>query len=1102
MTTEHVVVLFTDVVGSTELAMAHTPDGADDVRRAHFAVLRQAIAGAGGTEVKNLGDGLMVVFGSASAAVACAVAMQQGVERESRNRELRVGLRVGLSGGETTHEDDDYFGDPVVEAARLCAACESGQILAADVVRLMAGRRNRHECRSVGTLELKGLPDPVESVEVIWEILEATKAATRIPLPSRLAVRPDIGIVGRKVELDALDEAAKRTGHGEPREFFLISGEAGLGKTTLVAEIARRAYENGACVLFGHCEEDLATPYQLFAEALGHYITHASEDRLLAHVAAHGSELSRVVTNMASRIPQLPPTKATDADSERFLLFSSMVGLLADAAAEQPIVLVVDDLQWADKASLLFLRHLAATTQPMRLLVLGTFRDSELSNTHPLLEALATLHRQAGVTRLELAGMDQSEVVAFMEAAAGYSLDETEIGLADAVHRETEGNPFFVTEVLRHLSESGAISRDAEGRWRAVGPIEDMILPDSLREVIGARLGRLGEETGRVLTMAAAIGRDFDLDLLALSIERSEDEVLDFLDLAATASIVRELTDGPGHYNFSHALIQHALYQDLGPTRQARAHRAIALALEVLCGDRPGSRIGELARHWGSTGRAGDAMKAITYARGAGDAALRTLSPGDALRYYTQALDLTEGAGLAEPTLEIDLTIGMGMAQRQTGDPAFRETLLDATRRAAAIDDTDRLVTGALANDRGWASASGKVDTEKVALLELARDRLSADDPRRALILGTLCAELAFSGTVEERQGLADEALAIAEAYGDDATVIRILNHLVFPLLVPALLDQSLAWSADALVRAERVGDPVLLYFAAIYRATVATRAGDVDEVDRCLGIAEPLVRMLDQPPMSWEFTFHQAKRAQIAGDTATAEALAAAAFQIGVDCGQPDAETFFGVQLAAVSWQRGTMGDLAPLLEAMIVESPGLPTLKASLALAYTQADRLDEARVLLDAFAATGFDLPQDSAWLNGMTEYAEAAIACRDRRFAEPLFDMLKPWSAQFSSAGGVTAEGPVATMLGGLAAVLGRWDDAEAYFAGAKGFCSRVGAVYFGAHVDLLWGQKLLDQGRHEDVGRARDLLTAAQSTATAQGYGLIEARAASALAGSA
>ena len=171
MTTENVTVLFTDLVGSTALASSLAPEAADELRREHFSILRQAIAEAGGTEVKNLGDGLMVVFASASAALACAVAMQQGVERDNRDREQSVGLRVGLSGGEVSREDDDYFGDPVVEAARLCAACESGQILAADVVRLMAGRRSRHECRSLGELSLKGLPDPVETVEVRWEPL-------------------------------------------------------------------------------------------------------------------------------------------------------------------------------------------------------------------------------------------------------------------------------------------------------------------------------------------------------------------------------------------------------------------------------------------------------------------------------------------------------------------------------------------------------------------------------------------------------------------------------------------------------------------------------------------------------------------------------------------------------------------------------------------------------------------------------------------------------------------------------------------------------------------------------------------------------------------
>ena len=178
MRTENVALLFTDVVGSTELAQGLSPEAADEVRRAHFSTLRQALAEAGGTEVKNLGDGLMVVFGSASAALSCAVAMQQGVERDNRGREHSVGLRVGLSGGEVTREDDDYFGDPVIEAARLCATCESGQVLAADVVRLMAGRRSRQEYNALGPLALKGLPDPVETVEVRWEPLG--RAATNV----------------------------------------------------------------------------------------------------------------------------------------------------------------------------------------------------------------------------------------------------------------------------------------------------------------------------------------------------------------------------------------------------------------------------------------------------------------------------------------------------------------------------------------------------------------------------------------------------------------------------------------------------------------------------------------------------------------------------------------------------------------------------------------------------------------------------------------------------------------------------------------------------------------------------------------------------------
>jgi class 3 adenylate cyclase len=239
VTTENVAVLFTDMVGSTALASGLSPDAADELRRRHVSALRQAVAEAGGTEVKNLGDGLMVVFASTSAALSCAVTMQQGIERDNRARKQTVGLRVGLSVGEVTREEDDYFGDPVIEAARLCAACEGGQILAADVVRLMAGRRSRHECTSVGPLLLKGFPDAVETVEVRWEPLGGT-ATNNVPLPDRLGIRPAAGVIGRAGETATIVDAFKRVAGREGRNVFLVSGEAGLGKSTLIAVRALR----------------------------------------------------------------------------------------------------------------------------------------------------------------------------------------------------------------------------------------------------------------------------------------------------------------------------------------------------------------------------------------------------------------------------------------------------------------------------------------------------------------------------------------------------------------------------------------------------------------------------------------------------------------------------------------------------------------------------------------------------------------------------------------------------------------------------------------------------------------------------------------------
>ncbi len=1094
VTMENVAILFTDIVGSTELSRRLAAEEADDVRRSHFSILRRAIAEAGGTEVKNLGDGLMVVFSSASAALACAVTMQQGVEQSNRVSPEAVGLRVGLSVGEAANEDGDYFGDPVVEAARLCARCDGGQILATDFVRAMAGRRNRHECRSLGELTLKGMPDTVETVEVRWEPLRGPMDAGAIPLPSRLAVRPDVGVLGRVGEIASIAQAFKRVLSGGRHEVVLVSGEPGLGKTTLVAEASRAAYDAGAIVLFGHSEEDLATPYQLFAEAFGRYVTHAPEELLLAHVAAHGSELGRLVPALGSRIRDLPTSRATDADTERFLLFAAAVGLLASVSERQPVVLVLDDLQWADKGSLLMLRHLAASDVPMQLLILGTYRDREISGG-ALPEVLAALHRVGGVARIELTGLDDAGVIALMEAAAGHELDKDAVGLAHAISRETDGNPFFVSEVLRNLVETGSIAQNMEGRWEANPTLDVTALPDSVREVIGARLLRLGKEAGRILSVAAVIGRDFDLDLLARATNSAEDEVLEVLDAATAVSLVRELADAPGRFSFAHALIQHTLYENLSLTRRARAHRNVAEALEILGGSQPSARVGELARHWTNAGQPKDLDKAIRYSRLAGEAALDGLAPADAVVNLTQALGLYLELADPDPAMGIDLAIGLGTAQRQTGDPSYRETLLDAGRRAADLGLGERVVKAALANDRGTFSTLTDIDTEKVDVLETALALLPDDHHARALVLANLCQELTFASSLERRRALADEAVALAEATANDAIIVRVLCQICNPLRVPHLLAQDLAWTADALARAERIGDPVLLFWAASRRNSVAGCVGNVEEMDRCLAITESLADQLNQPMLVWMHTLQCAARALIDGVIDHAERLANRAYELGTDSGQPDAFRMFGSQFHAVSFQRGTIGAIIPILEDSAAVNPDDPS--AALVVAYAEVGRTDDARRLLTKLVSQEFEVPLDLLWTTNMAWFAEAAIECGDQNSAVSIFERLSPWADQFCSSG-VTSFGPISHYLGGLAGVLRLYDDADSYFAHSAAMSDRMGARFFAARTDLVWGRMLAERKAPGDTKLARMRLRGAHATATLYGYGTVERRAAEVL----
>ena len=917
-------------------------------------------------------------------------------------------------------------------------------------------------------------------------------ASRRIPLPPRLD-RAAARFVGRGDEQRLIADAWARASAGPHREIVLIAGEAGVGKTSLTTRAARAAFDDGAIVLFGHCDEDLVAPYQLFAEVLNHYVTHAPEEALKAHVAEYGPALLRLAPALARRLPDLQAPRAADADAERSLLFAAATGLLADAAAEHPVMLVLDDIQWADEGGLSLLRRLAAADRPMRLMAIATYRDNEAG---ALLDTLAALHRQPGVRRLELKGLNDAEVLEFVEAMAGDG--DASRAVARAIREETDGNAFFVEELLRHLQETGALAGD--GRWASAGATDRFALPASLRDVISARIARLGPENSRTLGLAAVIGRDFDFELLARVAGADEGALLDMLDAASAAALIQELPEAAGRYRFAHALIQHALYQDMGAARRVVAHRKVANALEQIRGAEAERRLGELARHWGHAPQPHDVPKAVDYAYRAGSAALGALAPGVAKGYFASAGALIDQHGVADSALEIDVAIGLGLAQRQSGDPAFRQTLLNAGEKADRLGDAARLVRAALAIDRGWHSAAGATDTEKVALLERALQRTPAQSPDRPLILGALCSELAFGATLDHRLTLAEEAIALARATRDDAIIVRTLNQMAFSLAVPSLYKSLETWTEEALERATRLGDPLPLYYAAMYRATSLIRVNDIAAADACYAIAGKIVRQLELPPLSWEYTFHMSKRAQIAGDLDRAEKLAGEAATIGAESGQPDAQMCFGVQMAAITWMRGAMGAFAPMLEALIAANPGLPTIRASLAMAYGQAQQFEDAVRILEEFADTNYDLPQDAAWLNGMTEYADAAIACRDPRFAAALYDVLAPWADHFSSAGGLTAEGPVCLCLGGLATVLGRYDDADRFLAQSEEICERNEMRFYAALTSLRRGQMLMARGSGRDRDMAKALLASARGVAAENGYGAIE-RDAAAQAGS-
>src|SRR5215468_4492365 len=489
-----VTLLFTDLVDSTALLQRVGDERAQRVLHGHRQLLREALAGHGGREVKWLGDGVLTTFASVADGVRCAVTMAQRARRPVAGE--RLGLRVGLHVGEVLHDEAaDYVGTPVVLARRLCGRAAAGQILCGSVVVELLRGRQGFEFAPVGALDLKGFPEPMAAYEV------------RYRPEARAALLRHTPFTGRTAELRRLtrrlDEACAGQGG-----VVLLAGEPGIGKTRLIAEVAETARAQGALVLWGRCYEgEAARPFGPFAEALGEYARTAAPEVLRADLGLHAAPLTRLLPLLRERLPDLPDPVPLEPAEERVRLLDAVAQSLLAVAARMPTVLVLDDLHWADAGTVALLRHVARFAPRARLLVLGAYRDVEVEAHHPLTEALGTLPRETSYEQFGLGGLGAAGIKELVDTVADR---EMPMAWVEALTRETSGNPFFLREVLLHLAEEGALV-PAHGS-AAPGP-ENLQLPDTVRQVIARRLARLPGATAELLQVASAFTSGIDFEV-------------------------------------------------------------------------------------------------------------------------------------------------------------------------------------------------------------------------------------------------------------------------------------------------------------------------------------------------------------------------------------------------------------------------------------------------------------------------------------------------------------------------------------------------------------------------------------------------------------
>ena len=1057
--------LFTDIEGSTRL-LKQLGDRYADVLAAHHRSLGEAFAKHGGQVVDTQGDAFFVAFPRARDAVEAAAAAQRALAAERWPDAIELRVRMGIHTGEPTVGADRYVGLGVHRAARISSIGHGGQVLLSNATRALVEDElpSGVGLRDLGEHRLKDLDRPERLFQLVVEGLP-----DQFP-PLKAEVRAAAPLVGRDREVTQLEASLEEALAGRG-SVVLVAGEPGIGKSRLADELAGRSTERGARVLWGRCWEAGGAPaYWPWVQSIRSYVRETEPEKLRTELGAGAATIAQMLPDLRTLFPDLPEPPPVETEEARFRLFDATAAFLRNAASRRPVVLVLEDVHAGDVPSLLLLQFLAGELRGTPILILGTYRDVELGDDHPLRRTLAELARAPGTRTLSLGGLSEAEVAQLIETITGRLPRDA---VVRAIYTETEGNPLFVTEVVRLLESEGVLDEVGEGAARRT------LLPDSVREVIGRRLSLLSADCAEVLTLASVLGRDFSLETLELLSERPADDLLDVLETGVAARLVTEVPGSLGRLRFSHGLVRDVLYAELSTLRRIRLHRRAAEVLERLYARDPEPNVAELAHHFFEAASAGDAGKAIEYARRAGDRAVALTAFEEAVRLYRMALQALELKEPGDEEMRCEVLLRLGDAQARAGDtPAARETFLTAAEVARELDLPEQLGRAALGYGGRFVWEAGRGDPHLVPLLEEAVAALPDESSLRARLLARLAGgPLRDEVDRSRRDALSKEAVEIAARVSDPATLAYVLDGRHAAVWWPENLHERLDVATELIRVATEARDGERILQGHHYRFIALLELGDMAGARAEVEAQARLADELHQPTQLFYVATCRSTLAAFEGSLEEAERLTEEAFRYGERAERDMAVISRRFQLYVVRRAQGRLRELEDELRRAVDEFPTYVVLRCLLAHLYAELGRHSEAREPFERLAASGFlELPRNDEWVFGITLLADVAGFLHDASAAGILYEQLLPYERRNAVSAPDACIGAVARSLGVLAATTGRYDDATRYFEHALAMNTKTGGRPWVAQTQLDYARLLLERGDPVDREHAAALLT--------------------------